>query len=83
MQDVQIDADGVIGASERETRYRRTLRRSGGIVTALNEATLNYMQTRKPFGAVTGTFQCRAPRRPADRPLHGAMASAMHCESKP
>ncbi len=66
LQDVPVDADAVIGAPERALPIIERAVDQGiaalcaealGIVTALNEATLNYLKTRKQFGTVIGSFQ--------------------------
>jgi alkylation response protein AidB-like acyl-CoA dehydrogenase len=66
LQDVRINDDAVIGAPERALPVIERAVDQGiaalcaeamGVVTALNEATLNYLKTRKQFGAVIGSFQ--------------------------
>jgi alkylation response protein AidB-like acyl-CoA dehydrogenase len=66
LQDVPIDDDAVIGAPGRALPVIERAVDQGiaalcaeamGIVTALNEATLNYLKTRKQFGTVIGGFQ--------------------------
>ena len=66
LQDVPVDDDAVIGAPERALPVIERAVDHGiaalcaealGIVTALNEATLNYLKTRKQFGTVIGSFQ--------------------------
>jgi len=66
LQDVAIDADAVIGTPERALPVIERAVDQGiaalcaeavGIVTALNEATLGYLKTRKQFGTVIGSFQ--------------------------
>jgi alkylation response protein AidB-like acyl-CoA dehydrogenase len=66
LQDVPIDDDAVIGAPGRALPVIERAVDQGiaalcaeamGIVTALNEATLHYLKTRKQFGTVIGGFQ--------------------------
>ncbi|HMD75256.1 MAG TPA: acyl-CoA dehydrogenase [Steroidobacteraceae bacterium] len=66
LQDVRVDDDAVIGAPEAALPVIERAVDHGiaalcaealGIVTALNEATLNYLKTRKQFGTVIGSFQ--------------------------
>lgn len=66
LQDVPVDDDAVIGAPERALPVIERAVDQGiaalcaeavGVVTALNEATLNYLKTRKQFGAAIGSFQ--------------------------
>jgi alkylation response protein AidB-like acyl-CoA dehydrogenase len=66
LQGVPVDDDAVIGTPERALPVIERAVDQGiaalcgeavGIVTALNEATLNYLKTRKQFGTVIGSFQ--------------------------
>jgi alkylation response protein AidB-like acyl-CoA dehydrogenase len=66
LQDVAVDADAVIGAPGRALPVIERAIDQGiaalcaealGIVTALNEATLDHLKTRKQFGTVIGSFQ--------------------------
>jgi alkylation response protein AidB-like acyl-CoA dehydrogenase len=66
LQDVPVDDDAVIGAPGRALPLIERAVDQGiaalcaeamGIVTALNEATLHYLKTRKQFGTVIGSFQ--------------------------
>ena len=66
LQNVPVDDDVVIGAPGRALPVIERAVDQGiaalcaealGIVTALNEATLNYLKTRKQFGTVIGSFQ--------------------------
>ena len=66
LQDVPVDGDAVIGAPERalpvieravDQGIAALCAEAAGIVTALNEVTLNYLKTRKQFGSVIGSFQ--------------------------
>ncbi|MGH8288273.1 MAG: acyl-CoA dehydrogenase family protein [Steroidobacteraceae bacterium] len=66
LQDVPVADDAVIGAHGRALPIIERAVDQGiaalcaeamGIVTALNEATLNHLKTRKQFGTVIGSFQ--------------------------
>lgn len=66
LQDVRVGDDALIGAPEAALPVIERAVDLGiaalsaealGIVTALNEATLNYLKTRKQFGTVIGSFQ--------------------------
>jgi alkylation response protein AidB-like acyl-CoA dehydrogenase len=66
LQDVLVDDDALIGAPGRALPVIERAVDQGiaalcaeamGIVTALNDATLNYLKTRKQFGTVIGSFQ--------------------------
>jgi len=66
LQDVPVDDDAVVGAPGRALPIIERAVDQGiaalcaeamGIVTALNEATLNHLKTRKQFGTVIGSFQ--------------------------
>jgi alkylation response protein AidB-like acyl-CoA dehydrogenase len=66
LQDVHVDDDAVIGAPEQalpvieravDQGIAALCAEAAGIVTALNEATLHYLKTRKQFGTVIGSFQ--------------------------
>lgn len=66
LQDVLVGDDAVIGAPGRALPVIERAVDQGiaalcaeamGIVTALNEATLNHLKTRKQFGTVLGSFQ--------------------------
>jgi alkylation response protein AidB-like acyl-CoA dehydrogenase len=66
LQDVSIDDNAMIGAPGRALPVIERAVDQGiaalcaeamGIVTALNEATLHYLKTRKQFGTVIGGFQ--------------------------
>ncbi len=85
LQDVPIDDDAVIGAPERALPVIERAVDQGiaalcaeavGIVTALNEATLNYLKTRKQFGAVIGSFQA-LQHRMADMFIAAEQARSM------
>lgn len=66
LQDVPVDEDAVIGPPERALPVIERAVDQGiaalcaeamGIVTTLNEATLNHLKTRRQFGTVIGSFQ--------------------------
>jgi alkylation response protein AidB-like acyl-CoA dehydrogenase len=66
LQDVPVDDDAVIGTPERalpvieravDQGIAALCAEAAGIVIALNEATLNFLKTRKQFGTVIGSFQ--------------------------
>ncbi|MGA7538236.1 MAG: acyl-CoA dehydrogenase [Steroidobacteraceae bacterium] len=66
LRDVPLEDDAVIGAPGRALPIIERAVDQGiaalcaeamGIVTALNEATLNHLKTRKQFGTVIGSFQ--------------------------
>jgi len=66
LQDVPVDDDALIGAPGRALAAIERAVDEGiaalcaeamGIVAALNEATLNYLKTRKQFGTAIGSFQ--------------------------
>ena len=66
LQDVPVEEGAVIGAPGRalpileravDQAIAALCAEAVGIVTALNEATLNYLKTRKQFGTVIGSFQ--------------------------
>lgn len=66
LQDVRVDDDAVIGKPDAalpvieravDLGIAALCAEALGIVTALNEATLNYLKTRKQFGTVIGSFQ--------------------------
>lgn len=57
-----------------------------GIITALNETTLNYLKTRKQFGVPIGKFQALQHRMAdmliaAEQARSMAIIAAVHCES--
>jgi len=66
LQEVHVEDGAVIGAPERalpvieravDQGIAALCAEAAGIVTALNEATLHYLKTRKQFGTVIGSFQ--------------------------
>ena len=85
LQAVPVDDAAVIGAPERALPVIERAVDQGiaalcaeavGIVTALNEATLNYLKTRKQFGAVIGSFQA-LQHRMADMFIAAEQARSM------
>jgi alkylation response protein AidB-like acyl-CoA dehydrogenase len=85
LQDVAIDEDAVIGAPERALPVIERAVDQGiaalcaeavGILTALNETTLNYLKTRKQFGTVIGSFQA-LQHRMADMFIAAEQARSM------
>jgi alkylation response protein AidB-like acyl-CoA dehydrogenase len=66
LQNVAVDADALIGAAGRglplieravDQACAALCAEAVGIMTALNQATLGYLKTRKQFGVAIGTFQ--------------------------
>jgi alkylation response protein AidB-like acyl-CoA dehydrogenase len=66
LQNVALDADALIGAAGRglplveravDHACAALCAEAVGIMTALNQATLEYLKTRKQFGVAIGTFQ--------------------------
>jgi alkylation response protein AidB-like acyl-CoA dehydrogenase len=66
LENVNVDADALIGApSQALPIIERAVDRANaalcaeavGIMNSLNQATLNYLKTRKQFGVAIGTFQ--------------------------
>jgi alkylation response protein AidB-like acyl-CoA dehydrogenase len=66
LQDVRVNDSVLIGAPERalpvieravDQGIAALCAEAAGIMTALNEATLRYLKTRKQFGTVIGSFQ--------------------------
>jgi alkylation response protein AidB-like acyl-CoA dehydrogenase len=85
LDDVTVDEDAVIGAPgealgvlERAVdRARAALCAEAlGIVTALNQATLSYLKSRKQFGVPIGTFQA-LQHRMADMYIAGEQIRSM------
>ena len=94
LNDVAVAADALVGtqhaalpAIERALDYgiAALCAEAVGIMTALNEATLEYLKTRKQFGQPIGRFQA-LQHRMADMLLHLEQArsmsylAAMHCQ---
>jgi alkylation response protein AidB-like acyl-CoA dehydrogenase len=85
LEDVAVDADALVGAPEEGLAIvERAVDRgiaalcaeAVGIITALNEATLNYLKTRKQFGAPIGKFQA-LQHRMADMFIAAEQARSM------
>ncbi len=85
LQDVLIGDDDLIGAPGRALPVIERAVDQGiaalcaeavGIVTALNEATLSYLKTRKQFGVVLGSFQA-LQHRMADMFIAAEQARSM------
>lgn len=85
LQDVPIEDAAVIGAPERalpvieravDQGIAALCAEAAGIVAALNEATLNYLKTRKQFGTVIGSFQA-LQHRMADMFIAAEQARSM------
>ena len=85
LQDVAIEDAAVIGAADRalpvieravEQGIAALCAEAVGIVTALNEATLNHLKTRKQFGTVIGSFQA-LQHRMADMFIAAEQARSM------
>ncbi len=58
-----------------------------GIINALNQATLNYLKTRKQFGVAIGTFQALKHKMAdmliaAEQARSMAIIAAVHADSK-
>jgi alkylation response protein AidB-like acyl-CoA dehydrogenase len=85
LQDVTVDSDALIGSPGRalpvieravEQGIAALCAEAVGIVTALNEATLHYLKTRKQFGTVIGSFQA-LQHRMADMFIAAEQARSM------
>jgi alkylation response protein AidB-like acyl-CoA dehydrogenase len=96
LDDVALDADALIGAEEHGLEIiERAVDRgiaalcaeAAGIITALNEATLNYLKTRKQFGVPIGKFQALQHRMAdmfiaAEQSRSMAVIAAVHADSQ-
>jgi alkylation response protein AidB-like acyl-CoA dehydrogenase len=94
--DVVVHADAMIGAPGQALGIIERAVNSAiaalcaealGIVTALNEATLNYLKTRKQFGVPIGVFQALQHRMAdmviaAEQIRSMAIIAAVHADSK-
>jgi alkylation response protein AidB-like acyl-CoA dehydrogenase len=96
LENVVVGADAVIGAParalpiiERAVDYAiaALCAESIGIINALNQATLNYLKTRKQFGVAIGTFQALKHNMAdmliaAEQARSMAIIAAVHADSK-
>jgi alkylation response protein AidB-like acyl-CoA dehydrogenase len=96
LRDVQIGADSVIGAPgealgiiERAVDFGAAAlcAEALGIVAALNDATLNYLKSRKQFGVPIGNFQALQHRMAemfiaAEQLRSMAIIAAVHADSR-
>ncbi|HUA26451.1 MAG TPA: acyl-CoA dehydrogenase [Steroidobacteraceae bacterium] len=85
LQDVRVNDSVLIGAPERalpvieravDQGIAALCAEAAGIMTALNEATLRYLKTRKQFGTVIGSFQA-LQHRMADMFIAAEQARSM------
>src|SRR5260221_5136201 len=85
LEDVAVDADALVGAPEEGLAIvERAVDRgiaalcaeAVGIITGLNEATLNHLKTRKQFGVPIGNFQA-LQHRMADMFIAAEQARSM------
>jgi len=95
LENVAVDADALIGApQEGLAMVERAVDRgiaalcaeAVGIITALNEATLNHLKTRKQFGVPIGNFQALQHRMAdmfiaAEQARSMAVIAAVHADS--
>ena len=96
LKDVTVSCDAVIGAPGRALEILQRAVDCAiaalcgevlGIVTALNQATLNHLKTRKQFGVVIGVFQALQHRMAemiiaAEQIRSMAIIAAVHVDSK-
>jgi alkylation response protein AidB-like acyl-CoA dehydrogenase len=96
LEDVALDADALIGAPggglaiiERavDRGVAALCAEAVGIITALNEATLDYLKTRKQFGVPIGKFQALQHRMAelfiaAEQARSMALLAAVHADSE-
>jgi len=94
LQDVAVDDDAVIGTPGRALEILERAVDYGiaalcaealGIVTALNQATLSYLKTRKQFGVAIGNFQALQHRMAemfiaAEQTRSMAIIAAIHAD---
>jgi len=95
LQNVLVGADALIGTAERGLAIiERAVDRACaalcaeavGIITSLNEATLDYLKTRKQFGVAIGKFQALQHRMAdmliaAEQARSMAIIAAVHADS--
>jgi alkylation response protein AidB-like acyl-CoA dehydrogenase len=96
LQNVMVDADALLGTAERglpiveravDVGIAALCAEAVGIITALNEATLNYLKTRKQFGVPIGKFQALQHRMAdmliaAEQARSMAIIAAVHADSE-
>jgi pimeloyl-CoA dehydrogenase small subunit len=96
LENVTVGADALIGAPGRalpiiERAVDRAIAalcaEAVGIMNALNEATLNYLKTRKQFGVAIGTFQALKHKMAdmliaAEQAQSMAIIAAVHADSE-
>ena len=96
LEDVSVGADALIGTAGRalpviERAVDRAIAalcgEAVGIINALNQATLNYLKTRKQFGVAIGTFQALKHKMAdmliaAEQTRSMAIIAAVHADSE-
>ena len=96
LENVAAGADALIGAPGRALRIieravdhaiAALCAEAVGIINALNEATLNYLKTRKQFGVAIGTFQALKHKMAdmliaAEQAQSMAIIAAVHADSE-
>ncbi len=96
LKNVIVGADAMIGTAERGLAIIERAADSGiaalcaeavGIIASLNEATLNYLKTRKQFGVPIGKFQALQHRMAdmliaAEQARSMAIIAAVHADSE-
>jgi len=96
LEDVTVGADALIGTAGRalpviERAVDRAIAalcgEAVGIINALNQATLNYLKTRKQFGVAIGTFQALKHKMAdmliaAEQTRSMAIIAAVHADSE-
>jgi alkylation response protein AidB-like acyl-CoA dehydrogenase len=95
LENVSLGADAVIGSAGKALPIiERAVERANaalcaeavGIINALNQATLNYLKTRKQFGVAIGTFQALKHKMAdmliaAEQSRSMAIIAAVHADS--
>jgi alkylation response protein AidB-like acyl-CoA dehydrogenase len=95
LENVTVGADGLIGTAGKALPIlERAVDRANaalcaeavGIINALNQATLNYLKTRKQFGVAIGTFQALKHKMAdmliaAEQSRSMAIIAAVHADS--
>jgi len=96
LENVTVEAEAMIGAPSRalpviERAVDRAIAalcaEAVGIINALNQATLNYLKTRKQFGVAIGTFQALKHKMAdmliaAEQSRSMAIIAAVHADSQ-